>query len=194
MDIKETELIELLRRDVQRGMALLIDCYGGAVKSICSHILRNCDSSIIEDSVQDTFVSLWEKLTGDDCRVQNLKSYVYQCARNQALTDMKKIREEQNLSLEEFQYTGVEELVSTSRTATEKQAEVSIGFQCVHNILDEIGEPDRTIFVLRYFYNYTVKEISRHMKIKEDNVESKIRRCKQRLKTKLEERGVFYEE
>ena len=194
MEIRDTELIELLCKDVQRGMALLIDRYGGAVKSICSHILRNFDSSVIEDSVQDTFVSLWENLTREKKKVDNLKAYVYQCARNQALSDLKKYRQEQGLSLDEFQSTGIEELVSTSRTTTEKQAEVSIGFQCVHKVLDEIGEPDRTIFVLRYFYNYAVKEICQYLKINEDNVESKIRRCKQRLKNKLEERGVFYEE
>lgn len=194
MEIKDTELIELLCEDVQQGMTLLVDRYGGAVKSVCSHILRKCESSLVEDCIQETFVSLWRNLAQEKTYVGNLKAYVYQCARNQAISQLKKYRKESGVSFEELQYTGIEELVATEWNITEQQVDSMCSFECVHNTLEEIGEPEKTIFVLRYFYNYTVKEISKHLNFKEDNVESKIRRCKRKLRKKLEERGVFYEE
>ena len=66
-------------------------------------------------------------------------------------------------------------------------------FQTVHNVIDKMKEPDRTIFLLRFFYNYTVKEIAGRLHLKEDNVESRIRRNKKKLREKLKERDVFYE-
>lgn len=193
MEKSEKVIIDLLCDDVQKGMALLIDAYGGAVKSICGHILKSCNSDLIEDSVQDTFVNIWESVSNKKAKIDNLKSYVYQCARNQAINDLKKYKKDKGLSLEELQYTGIEELISTSRTVTEQQVAVEDGYKQIHIELESIAEPDKTIFVLRYFYNYTVKEIALHYKLKEDNVESKLRRCKSKLKKKLLERGVFYE-
>ena len=55
----------------------------------------------------------------------------------------------------------------------------------MHEVIKEMEEPDRTIFILRFFYYETVKVIAETVHLKEDNVESRIRRGKKhRKKTK----------
>ncbi len=60
----------------------------------------------------------------------------------------------------------------------------------MHEVIKEMEEPDRTIFILRFFYYETVKVIAETVHLKEDNVESRIRRGKKhRKKTKIYESG-----
>lgn len=193
MELREKQLLELVRSDYHQGIARVIDEYGGAVKSICSHILRNCDGSLIDDAVQETFVSLWQCLSQGTIPSTSLKAYLYQIARNQALSELKKYQKQKGISLEQLQYTGIEELVCNSGDDLEHQVDLDWEYEKVHKVIEETDEPDRTIFLLRYFYNYTVREISVKVKLKEDNVESRIRRCRVKLRKKLMERGVFYE-
>ena len=54
-------------------------------------------------------------------------------------------------------------------------------------------EPDRTIFILRFFYYETVKVIAETVHLKEDNVESRIRRGNKKLKAELLRIGVLNE-
>ena len=190
MGNKEIQLLELLRTDYQQGISMLIDLYGGAVKSICSHILRGCGGSLTDDAVQTTFVKLWQALCKEQLQVNNLKAYIYQTARNCSLNILRNYKAHCNLSLDDPEYTGIEEISYGSTESTVDNKEI---FQTVHNVIDKMKEPDRTIFLLRFFYNYTVKEIAGRLHLKEDNVESRIRRNKKKLREKLKERDVFYE-
>lgn len=63
----------------------------------------------------------------------------------------------------------------------------------MHEVIKEMEEPDRTIFILRFFYYETVKVIAETVHLKEDNVESRIRRGKKKLKAELLRRGVLNE-
>ena len=62
----------------------------------------------------------------------------------------------------------------------------------VHEVIDAMQEPNRTIFILRYFYFYKVKEIASYLKLKEDNVESRLRRGKKQLQDRLLSKGILY--
>lgn len=52
-------------------------------------------------------------------------------------------------------------------------------------------EPDHTIFLLKYFYNFSIREIAETLQLKEANVQSRERRGREKLKKALAERGVF---
>lgn len=192
MENREKVLLELFRTDSHKAVSDMIDLYGGGVSSICSHILRGCNRSLTEDAVQDTFVRLWESLSKGITPKTSLKAYVYQTARNCAISHLRSYQRQNNLSLEQLQYTGIEELVA-SENNTEKQADNAENYKIVHQVVESMDEPDRSIFILRFFYNHTIKEISRKLGLKEDNIESRIRRNRIKLKEKLEKRGVFYE-
>ena len=189
MENKEILLLELFRTDSHKAVGELIDLYSGGVSSICSHILRDCDRSLTDDAVQETFVRLWESLSKGN-KPKSLKAYTYQTARNCAVSVLRSHQKQNNLSLEQLQYTGIEELVSADCN-TENQADIACNYKIVHQVVEEMEEPDRSIFVLRFFYNYTLKEIAKRLNLKEDNVESRIRRNRKKLKEKLQERGVF---
>jgi len=193
MGNKEILLPELFRTNPEKAICLLIDLYGGAVKTICTHILRGCDENLAEDAVQETFVRLWQSLSTEKITVDNLKAYTYTTARNCAIDTLRDYRQLRSISLQELEYTGIEELTVELADNTENRAEVAEQYKIIHETVGELGEPDRSIFVLKYFYNFTLKEISKKLNLKQDNVESRLRRNKEKLRKKLERKGVFYE-
>jgi RNA polymerase sigma-70 factor (ECF subfamily) len=193
MGNKEKQLLQLFRTDSRQAVCQLIDLYGGAVTAICRHILRACDGSLIEDAVQDTFVRLWKNLSVGNVPQVNLKAYTYKTARNCAISVLREYKTENNVSLEQLQYTGIEEIACIAGNVTEDTADKESTFETVHKAIEEMTEPDRSIFVLKYFYNYTAKEISIQLNLNEDNVESRLRRNLKNLRNNLKKRGVSYD-
>ena len=63
----------------------------------------------------------------------------------------------------------------------------------VRQVVAEMEEPDRTIFAMRFFQEYKVKEIAGKLELSEKQVENKLFRSKAILKKKLEERGIRHE-
>lgn len=186
-------LPELFRTNPEKAVCQLIDLYGGAVASICRHILRGCGGSLAEDAVQETFVRLWQSLSTGDFTVDNLKAYTYTTARNCAIDVLREYQRQHNISLQELEYSGIEELTVDFANNTEKKADTAECYKIVHDTIGEMKEPDRTIFILRYFYNFTLKEISQRLSLKQDNIESRLRRNKKKLRENLERKGVFYD-
>lgn len=191
MDRQEKELLALLIKDPEQGMSQIIDQYGGAVKTICQNILRNSNSALIEDCIQESFIHLWMHVSQRKKIHTSLKAFLYQITRNCALNTLKKYQLQACVSTEEFDGYGLEQLLGAELVvSTEDEFERRYTYQMVHEAVEEMEEPDRKIFLLKFFYYYNVREISEILKLKEDNVESKIRRGKKKLQKKFFEGGM----
>lgn len=86
-----------------------------------------------------------------------------------------------------------EDMMQDVSTDVEREFSRKHNERIVHEVIKEMEEPDRTIFILRFFYYETVKVIAETVHLKEDNVESRIRRGKKKLKAELLRRGVLNE-
>lgn len=62
--------------------------------------------------------------------------------------------------------------------------------QTIKNCVFELGEPDKSIFILRYFYFYKTNEIAKKLSINQKSVEARLIRGREKLKFKLIERGI----
>ena len=185
---RDIQLLKMIRKQPEEGMSLLIDEYGGAIKAICSNVLRNYDAGIVQDAMQETVIRLWQKLSQRFQVKKNLRAYIYQTARNCALDYLRKYQRHS-----ETDFEGVEDMMQDVSTDVEREFSRKHNERIVHEVIKEMEEPDRTIFILRFFYYETVKVIAETVHLKEDNVESRIRRGKKKLKAELLRRGVLNE-
>ena len=48
MEERDKQLLKMIRKQSEEGMSLLIDEYGGAIKAICSNVLRNYDAGMFK--------------------------------------------------------------------------------------------------------------------------------------------------
>ena len=89
---EEKEILRMLDNDASKAMEMIIDKYGGAVKTICKSILLGFTSEDIEETISDVFVALWmarDKIeVTKDC---GLKEYLYGIARKTALNRRRKL-------------------------------------------------------------------------------------------------------
>lgn len=71
----------------------------------------------------------------------------------------------------------------------ESDIEEAIADTCLENM----KEPDKSVFLYRYFYGYKIADIAAILNLTIKQVENILYRGKERLRKDLQERGVSYE-
>ena len=181
-DVNELLLPRLILNDPEYGMVLAIKCYGNPVRTICRNILADCYSADIEDAVSDCFVNIWQAAGRfDPNQGASFRSYCYGVARLTALGSRRKITKSSVLPLDEVQIAGDDLEDEVGRREDE---------QLIHEAVESMGEPDRSIFLLRYFYYFKVKEIAAQLDVSAKKVENILSRRKKDLEELLAEGGL----
>lgn len=183
--MNDNQLILLLKNSPSEGLAKAIDLYGGQVKWIAAKIIGTDRHGDIEECVSDTFLKLWQNIDRyDESSGVALRSYLFGIARHTALDFRRKNEKASSLiPLEENELeVSVDFADEMSRKANQLILQESI---------DAMGEPDRQIFILRYFLGERVAAIAQKLALPEKTVENKLYRGKKTLKSHLIERGII---
>lgn len=184
---KDKKIISLLKKSPEEGLSIALDTYGGAVKTICKNILSDCNSEDIEEAVSDTFFKLWKNIYKfKKERDTSLKSYIYAIARNTALDKRRSLKCKDLLLPLEEDSLGI-------NINTEDEIAKKLNNKVIHNTIDNMDEPDKSIFILRYFYFEKVKDIGLKLNLSPKKVENSLYRNKEKLKKSLIEGGIIYE-
>lgn len=149
--------------------------YGNLILAISLRILHN--QSDAEECENDTYMGAWNSIPPS--QPQNLRAYVSRIARNQALKKYEyqhadKRNPEVLLSLDEL---------------TEQLADQSCSFisdnelsETINSFLAGLNTKTRKVFMLRYWYHLSVKEIMEECNMSKSRVESMLFRTRQKLK------------
>ena len=130
MEERDKQLLKMIRKQPEEGMSLLIDEYGGAIKAICSNVLRNYDAGIVQDAMQETVIRLWQKLSQRFQVKKNLRAYIYQTARNCALDYLRKYQRHS-----ETDFEGVEDMMQDVSTDVEREFSRKHNERIVHEVI-----------------------------------------------------------
>lgn len=180
----EQELLILLKADTEKGLRELIKAYGAAFHTICKNILRDFSEEDIEEVISDILVGIWKsKEHFDESREVSFKSYCYGIARKIALKKRRGCRKNGEV-------IPLNEDMLEDSYNLEKQLEKEEEERILSEVMINTEEPLRTIFILRYFYFYKVKEIAALLKISNKKVENYLYRGKKVIKRELLKRGV----
>ena len=181
----------MLDNDASKAMEMIIDKYGGAVKTICKSILLGFTSEDIEETISDVFVALWmarDKIeVTKDC---GLKEYLYGIARKPALNRRRKLmRVQSGVSDEE-----IDDADAAGKLVASDDVEQNViknsEYVLLHQLIEDMKNPDNEIFSFRYFEGYSIKEIAEKLGLKAKTVENRLGRGRKRLKTQLVECGI----
>ena len=185
---KEKRVIGLLKKSPEEGISMAIDIYGPAVKTICTNILSNLEKEDIEEAISDTFFKLWKNIDNFQLnKNKSLKSYIYAIARNVCFDKLR------SLNLNSSLFDIDENNLGISVNMEDEYAKIH-NEKIIKETLDKFEEPDRSIFILRFFYFEKVKNIALKLNLDEKRVENILYRSKSKLKEKLIKGGIIYEE
>ena len=131
------------------------------------------DYALAEDAVSEAYLRIYRNLHKIDDPASNRSiAFVVTIVKNVALTMLSK---EKRFVAEELDEThasslDLEELVLSGVTS-----------QRMYAVMEQLGEDMRSAFVLRYAYDYSLKEIGALLGISDNNVAVRLSRAKKKL-------------
>lgn len=159
--------------------------YGRLCRYITNSILENREDS--EECVSDTYLSLWNSIP--PTRPVSFRAYLLRTARNISLKKLDFLSAEKRgggklpVFLDE-----IAEMIP-DRDA-ESDLDSTIVKDTVNRFLSGLPKEKRIIFVRRYFYMNSVKEIAKEYGISESKVKTSLFRMREELREKLKKEGV----
>ena len=183
--MRDEEIIELYFARSEQAIAETRGSYGGYMNRVAMNILRDRGDS--EETVNDACLKAWETIP--PTRPQSLKAYLGRIVRNLSLTLYDKRRAgrrgggEVRLALEELAE------VIPSPDTPEQYLEQKQLEQLFDRFLSGLDDVSRRIFVRRYWYMSSVKEIARDFRLGESAVKMRLKRTREALKEFLTKEG-----
>lgn len=179
--MREETILRKIRAGEPEGLEALMNRYIPYVSAIVWNILRSSMTpEDAEEVVSDVFLAAWNQAS--EVKSGSLKAWLAAVARNKAKTKLRQMGRE--LPLEEDILELPDE--NTPAIAAEQAEERKL----VRRAVEEMGEPEREIFLRYYYYAQSVREISQEMRMNESTVKTRLRRGRMRLKTTLLRWGV----
>lgn len=178
---KKEKIYEYIESDKLKLEDIIKDYSNYIYTIIRNRVQGNLENEDIEEIISDVFLTLWNNMEKLDIN-KNLSSYLAGITKN--LIKKKYRNKHINENIEDY-----EEMLITSEniilySETNEQNEVII------QELDKMKTEEQSIFLMYYYENKKIKEISKILNISESKVKMKLNRTRKKLKIKLEERGI----
>ena len=181
----DREIVELYWQRDEQAIRETEQKYGAYLFKIAMNILNNEEDS--RECVNDTYFKAWSGMPDD--RPEKLSSYLSKIAREGAL-DIYRYRHREKRKDSEFSLSlsELEESIP-DRDNTEEIVDYHLLSETISCFLRTLPEEAMAVFVSRYYYSDSVKDIARNLKISESRVKSTLFRTRKKLKSYLEKEG-----
>ena len=198
--MEDHEIVELFWRRDENAIAQAEAKYGRYCGSIAAGILR--DRGDTDECLNDTWMNAWNAMPPH--RPGFLKAFLGKITRNLALNLYEKKHAEKRgggetaLALDELAecvggVPGGNGTAGVSGSVWDSEGSPEEGMvltACLNRFLQSMKAEDRKIFVQRYWYMYSVKEIAGNLGLGESKVKMTLLRQREKLKKVLEEEGI----
>ncbi|MBQ8497656.1 MAG: sigma-70 family RNA polymerase sigma factor [Clostridia bacterium] len=187
--MNDQEIIALYFARSEKAIAKTAEKYGKYCYTVAHHILKNHEDS--EECVNDTYLKTWDRIPPE--RPLHFCAYLGKITRNLALGLYEKYTAEKRgggetaLVLEELA-----ECIASDDTVEKAIAEKEMA-DILNRFLAELPMQTRKIFMRRYWYLSSLKEIARDFHMSEGNVRIILFRTRKKLQKILEREGFFYD-
>lgn len=177
MDEKTTDQ-ELLGRVGQKdgkSLKVLMDRYSRYVAAVIVHVSGNkLPYQDVEEICSDVFIKIWENSARIVPECDTLKPYLAAAARNMTINMLKRLHD----------FTDIQDLEIGSG---KDDMEAVVFENSVNTAVCTLKQPDRELFVDRYFYSWPLKELAEKFGLNRNTVATKLLRARKTVAKKLKE-------
>lgn len=184
--MEDKQILDLYWTRSENAISETANKYGRYCHYIAFNILHNDEDS--EECTNDTYLKAWETIPPN--RPDKLSAFLGKITRNLAL-DKYRLYNTQKRGAGQISFV-LDELQECIPTAnnTEHIVDDLMLTQVLNQFLASLSETKRKIFMRRYWYLSTVKEISQDFNISESKVKMSLLRSRKKLKILLEKEGI----
>lgn len=184
--IADEKIIDLFFTRSEQGIQELDHKYGKMCHSLSYNIVNSRQDA--EECVNDAYLGAWNAIP--PVRPNPLSSYIVRIVRNLSL----KIYWKKEAAKRSSCYTiALEEIEAC--IADQKTVEDEIGARelahIIEEFLDTLTHENRVIFMRRYWFSDSYKDIAEFVGLSEKNVSVRLTRIREKMKQFLIEREVF---
>lgn len=177
--MEEENLALWIMNDPEAGLKTAMARYAPAVKGILSRILPGRPEDV-EECMADVFVALW-KHADHLCRTDTpVKAWLVVTARNTGISRWRRLRRKNEMPLNEELGDALALL-----DALPSDAEDLVG-----TLVAAMSQPDREIFLRKYYLLQPARQIAESLHMSESTVNTRLSRGRERLRRELERKGV----
>ena len=184
--MRDSDIVDLYWKRSELAIKETEKKYGRYCYSISYNILQNSEEA--KECVNDTYLGAWESMPPN--RPSRLSTYLGKITRNLSLNRFKYYSaEKRGLGQTELALVELEDCIS-SKFSVEQVAEEKMLVQVLETFLWNQKEQKRNMFIRRYWYLQSIKEIARDYRMSESKVTSLLFRVRKELKEYLEKEGI----
>lgn len=184
--MKEDKIIELFFARDEEALRQVEQQYGDLCNYVASNFL--CMREDREECVNDTLLALWNSIPPE--RPKSLSAYISTLARNIAINKSR--------ANNAWKRGGGVQVISDealSMIPDEKSLselyEARIAGEIVNNFLGELTKSERKVFILRYWFDASDRQIADQTGFSHSKIKSMLARLRKRLAEKLGKEGII---
>lgn len=186
--MNDDKIIGLFLSKDERAIAETKQKYGNYLFAIANNILE-CASDA-EECVSDVYLSLWNAIPR--AKPENFKAFISKTARNIALSRLDYNKASKRDSKMSVLLSEIEDVVPSGDDVDDEMSR-SVTADIINSFLAHLPAENRRIFVRRYFFCDSVKDVASRFDISESHVKSSLFRMRKMLKKQLKQGGIIYE-
>ncbi len=182
---EDSKIIELYFERNEEAISATDEKYGAYCMKISQNILGNTEDA--KECVNDTYLAAWNSIPPQIPKILSL--FLGKITRNLSLNLYRKKNAEKRGGGEyDAVLDEIAEIVS-GKENVEKDFERREILFVINDFLKTLDDEKRNIFVCRYWYFYSAKDIAKLFGKKESSVHSSLERTRKKLGKYLSERG-----
>ena len=184
--IEDEKIIDLFFNRSEKAIQELDIKYGKVCHKLSYNILNNKQDA--EECVNDAYLGAWNAIP--PARPNPLLSYIMKIVRNISLKiygrkEAAKRSSHYTIALEE-----IEACIADQKTV-EDEIEAKELARIIEAFLDTLTTENRVIFMRRYWFSDSYKDIAEFVGLSEKNISVRLTRIREKMKQYLIEREVF---
>ena len=183
--MEDKRIIDLLFERNELALDAARQKYGGLCQSIARRLLTLPEDA--EECVNDAYLALWNTIPPQNPR--SLSAYIGRLARNIAISRHRKNTADKRHEGITLMLSELSECIPASAD-TESEAECTLVSQYIGSWLQTLDKEDRVIFLRRYWYGYSLKEIAEQTYSATPYLATRMFELRKSLRAWLEKEGV----
>lgn len=181
--LQDLELLKEFEHNAEQALGYLIDQYADLVYSIIhGKIVTVGTAEDAQECVSDVFLEFYKQVNKIDTEKGTVKAYLAIIAKRKGIDLYRKLirvaSHNVNLEEEDKQYEDRNTNIEQSVIQKEEQ-------EYLLKAMDSLGEPDREIFIRKYYMGQKTKEIATALNLLDNTVDKKVSRGLKKLRILL---------
>ncbi len=184
--MEDGRIVELYLKKEEQAVSESAIKYGRKIRGIAYGILRN--SSDAEECENDTYLSAWNNIPPHEPR-NYLFAFLGRITRNLSINTYNKNHTQKR-------YGQVVELTKEMEECIPSPSEKECNIvdedllEAIDDFLSILSEEERRVFVARYWYSGTIREVAERFAISESKTKSMLMRTRKKMRNYFQEKGI----